>query len=490
MAPLDRRALLRAGAAAAAAGGLTSLKTVRRLRPGSPNDELRVACVGVRGRGNDHMLGLQRLEGVDVVALVDVDAAVLAERAAQLEALRGASVDTYADVRSVLDRDDVDAVSLATPNHLHALHGVWACQAGKHVYVEKPVSHNVFEGRALVDAAERHGRVVQAGTQSRSSTGIAQGIAWIQAGNLGRIQVARGTCFKPRRSIGKVDGPQPVPPTVDWNLYCGPAPLAPLHRASLHYDWHWQFETGNGDLGNQGIHQVDLCRWAIGAERLPRGVAAFGGRFGYDDDGDTPNTLVAFFDYGSVPILFEVRGLPRDSQAQGENWGASMDQYYGSSIGAVVHCEGGWLHIPDYYRSIAYDREGREVQRWEGADDHFANFVAAVRAGDPSLLKAPIREGHVSSALCHLANISYRVGRRATPDEIRAEVGEHALGREGLERTLEHLAANDVDAGADLLTLGPYLELDPERERFRDDPRACELLTREYRTPFVVGPQA
>lgn len=486
MPPLNRRQLVRGSAAAAAAAGLTSLKTVRRLRPGSPNDELRVACVGVRGRGNGHVQGLQRLDGVEVVALVDVDTEVLAQRKAELEKQRGgAKVDVHQDIRAVLDRDDVDAVSLATPNHVHALHGIWACQAGKHVYVEKPVSHNVFEGRQLVRAAEHHGRVVQCGTQSRSSRGIAEGIAWMQSGNLGEIQVARGTCFKPRQSIGKVDGPQEVPAHVDWDLYCGPAPLGPLMRRSLHYDWHWQFATGNGDLGNQGIHQVDLCRWAIGADRLCPGVASFGGRFGYDDDGDTPNTVVALYDYEPAPILFEVRGLPRDEASQAE-WGQSMDRYLGSSIGVSIHCEGGRLHLPDYSSAVAYDADGAEIRRWNGADDHFANFVAAVRADDPGLLNGPIEEGHMSSALCHLGNVSYLRGEKRTPDAIRAEIGDHALGREGFDRMAAHLEANGVDPTKDRVAFGPYLELDPETERFRHDEVANAMLTREYREPFVV----
>lgn len=483
---LDRRQLLHGSAAAAAAAGLSPLGRTARLRSGSPNEELRVACVGVRGRGRSHMHGFQRLEGVEVVALVEVDSEVGSERRAELEKIRGgARVDLYEDIREVLDRDDIDAVSLATPNHLHALHGIWACQSGKHVYVEKPVSHNVFEGRQLVRAAERYGRVVQCGTQARSSPGIGQAIAWLHEGHLGEVRAARGICFKRRPSIGNVTTPREVGAHVNWDLYCGPAPLEPLRRENLHYDWHWQFETGNGDLGNQGVHQMDLARWAIGASGLCRGVGAFGGRLGYSDDGDTPNSMVVLLDYEQAPILFEVRGLPRSSSsgdAPGE-----MDQHDGMSIGVTVECEGGRLRIPHRAPPMALDLDGREMARWsEGGDDHFANFIEAVRANDPGVLEGGILEGHLSSALCHLGNASYRVGARRSADAIRRELGANQLAREGVDRLDEHLRSNGLDIKGDVLTFGPYLEVDLEAERFRHDELANALLTRSYRAPFIV----
>ena len=491
MAPLDRRQFVRGAAAA----GLTSLAPAVHARPFGSSDDLRVAVVGVRGRGRNHIDGMQKQAGVDIVALVDVDAQVLGSRKDELakkkaergESWRGGAIDTYADVRAVLDRADVDAVCLATPNHVHAVHTIWACQAGKDVYVEKPVCHNVFEGRQMVTAARKYNRIVQTGTQSRSSQGMRQGIEWAQAGNLGAPVIARGTCFKPRKSIGKVDGPQAVPDHIDWDLYCGPAPLDPLRRRQLHYDWHWQFATGNGDLGNQGIHQVDMCRWAIGADALAPAVGAFGGRFGYDDDGDTPNTLTMLLAYDPVPILFEVRGLPRDQATQESGWnGGGMDRYKGSAIGATLECEGGWLHLPNYSTAVAYDKDGKEIEKWSGAEDHFANFVAAVRARSVETLNADILEGHLSSSLCHLGNISYLRGKELGADKVRAELGDLKVARDAFERMATHLDANGVDLGKRRPALGAWLEFDPRAERFTSDDEANALLTRDYRAPFVV----
>ena len=496
MAPLNRRQLVQGSAAAAAAAGLTSAAPVIRSRPFGRSDEIRVAVVGVRGRGNNHIDGMQHQAGVDVAALVDVDAQVLAGRREELlkkkvergDAWKGGPVDTYADMRAVLDRSDIDAISIATPNHLHALQTIWSCQAGKDVYVEKPVCHNIFEGGVMVRAARSSGRIVQTGTQSRSSQGMAQAIAWAQAGNLGKPLIARGTCFKPRQSIGKVDGPQKVGEHVNWDLYCGPAPLEPLERRQLHYDWHWQFATGNGDLGNQGIHQVDMCRWAIGAQELAPAVGAIGGRFGYDDDGDTPNSIAILLAYEPVPILFEVRGLPRDKATQAAGWnGGGMDRFRGSAIGATLECEGGWLHLPNYSSAIAYDLEGKEIRQWSGATDHFENFIEAVRARDVEHLHADIREGHLSSSLCHMGNISYLRGKTMDKAQVAAQVGEHAQGKLAFTRLAEHLERNEVDLGKHKLTLGPWLEFDPKAERFTTDDEANALLTRDYRAPFTVS---
>jgi predicted dehydrogenase len=448
-------------------------------------DELRVAVVGLHGRGGDHVEGLRKLAGVRVTALVDVDRDVLA-KAAKKFADRGEEVGTFADVRTVLDRKNVDAISIATPNHWHALQGIWACQAGKDVYVEKPVSHNVHEGAQLVAAARKYSRIVQAGTQCRSSHGIAEGIAWVEAGNLGKITLVRGLCYKPRPSIGKVAGPQEVPANVDYELWCGPAPKRPLRRKSLHYDWHWDFETGNGDVGNQGIHQMDLARWALGARGLPKRTLSVGARLGYDDDGNTPNSQLVWHEYENAPLLFEVRGLPHDQQAQAADWGKGMDDVLGVRIGVIVHCEGGTLRIPDYTRAIAYDRDGKEVKRFEGASDHFANFVAAVKSRKVEDLRADVHEGHVSSALCHLGNVSHLLGAAASRETITKACANTAdLAATG-ERLCAHLEANGVDLTKTPLHLGASLALDPAKERFTGNDAANKLLTREYRKGFEV----
>jgi len=482
MTELTRRQFVQGSAATTFALGLASYKPFT----GRPNEELRVAVIGLRGRGRAHINGLHGLPDVRVVALCDVDEEVLAS-AKQPFTARGEEVDTYTDLRRVIEREDIDIIATATPNHWHALITIWACQAGKDVYVEKPVSHNVWEGRQMVRAARKYERIVQTGTQSRSSTGITDAIAWIQAGNLGAIKLARGTCYKPRMSIGKVEGPTPVPKHIDYDLWTGPAPLMPLMRKNLHYDWHWVFDTGCGDLGNQGVHQMDMCRWAIGAQALPKAVISAGGRFGYDDDGNTPNTQMIFFDYAPAPIVFEVRGLPRDEAAREGGWGGgAMDRVKGMSIGVTVECERGYLTIPNYSEAFAYDEQGEQIQAWKGGGDHFANFIAAVRSREIEDLSADIAEGHLSSALCHLGNASYLMGTRKAPEEFRASARSSGPARESYDRMCAHLDANGIDPTKTQPIGGAFLDIDPETERFVDNEAANMLLTRVYRKPFVV----
>ncbi|MBZ0152576.1 MAG: Gfo/Idh/MocA family oxidoreductase [Planctomycetes bacterium] len=475
-----RRSFLRRSSAS-----LLALSGARSLFGQDPaaGPVVRIACVGLNSRGKDHIEGFRRLPGARVVALVDVDSEVLGREVRRFTD-RGEKVLAFADVRRVLERDDVDAISIATPNHWHALMGIWACQAGKDVYVEKPVSHDLWEGRQLVRAARKYGRIVQAGTQCRSSQGIAAGIAWVQAQNLGRIELVRGLCYKPRPSIGKTNGPVPVPASVDYDLWCGPAPKLPLRRQNLHYDWHWDFATGNGDLGNQGIHQMDLARWVLGATGLPKRTRSLGGRLGYDDDGNTPNTQVVLHDYDQAPLLFEVRGLPHDRAAQAGDWGKGMDKLHDTRIGVLVHCEGGVLRIPDYTRAIAYDAAGKEIRRFEGSSDHYANFLAAVQSRQVADLHADIEQGHLSSALCHLGNLSQQCGAPATQAAVAAAVAGDAALHEATTRMLTHLAANGVDLDRTPLSLGPWLDVDAAHERVGGDAAARQRGS--YRDGFVV----
>lgn len=488
MTRLSRRSFLRH---AAVAGAAIAVAPAALARP--PSDELRVACVGIRSRGRAHIDAFRKLEGVRVVALCDVDRKVLEARAAKL-AEAGNPVETYVDLRDLLAKCDVDAISLATPNHLHALHAIWAVEAGKHVYVEKPVSHNVWEGRQIVRAARKHDRLVQTGTQARSSVAIQQAIAWLQAGNLGKIQVARGLCYKPRQSIGKVAGPQVVPAHIDYDLWVGPTPLVPLHRRQLHYDWHWDFHTGCGDVGNQGIHQMDIARWALGESGLAPRVSSIGGRVGYDDDGNTPNTQVVLHDYASAPLVFEVRGLPRSSEFHAKGWNRNMDDLDGVRIGVLIHCEGGSLRVTSNYgHAAAFDPEGKLIQEWKGAGNHFGNFVDAVRSGKREHLNADIEEGHISSALCHLGNISHRIGEAATAAELSEGIVEGTSVAEAFSRMRTHLEANSIGADAPGLVRGAILELDPKAESIHTATGgnnqialARNLLRRNDREPFVV----
>ena len=489
----SRRSFLKTSALATAGLALAARSW---SRVAGANGDVRVAVVGLHGRGKSHLQSLSGIKGVRVVALCDADSAVLRGAAAAL----GGGLATYRDLRELLASSDVDAITVATPNHWHSLAGIWAMQAGKDVYVEKPASHNVWEGRQLAAAAKRYNRVAQMGAQIRSGEGMREAIAWIRAGNLGKITVARGFCYKYRGSIGTVSATPPPPATVDLDLWCGPAPLEAPHRTRFHYDWHWIWATGNGDLGNQGIHQVDIARWALGEEGLPRHVLSVGGRLGYADDGQTPNEQLIVYDYASAPVIFEVRGLPakaspprtnglEDGGAEfADGQAGSMDDYRGVRVGNVVDCEGGRLVTNAYFEAQAYDGDGRLVREFKGRDRHMANFIDVVRSRRVGELCCPVEEGHVSSALCHLGNISHRVGRGIAPGELREQVRGDAPLAEAFGRMAEHLARNGVDLVKTPLTLGAPLAVDVAAERFKGEnaPVANALLRREYRAPFVV----
>ena len=469
-----RRSFLKSAAIGAAGMALSAFGSGRAF---AANESIRVAVVGVNGRGKEHLRGF----GQHVVAICDVDQSILFKRASELKK----KVDVETDFRRLLDRKDIDAISIATPNHTHSWIGISAIMAGKDVYVEKPVSHNVWEGRQMANAARKHGRIVQCGTQSRSSPSLHQALAWLRAGNLGQIKYAWGTCFKPRPGIGKLEQPLPIPKTVNYDLWCGPAAKVDLYRPRLHYDWHWDFNTGNGDLGNQGIHQMDIARWMLGESTLAPRVISIAGRMGYADAGNTPNTQIVYHAYERAPLIFEVRGLPKSKAAQ-KNWGASMDEYRGSRVGVIVQCEQGHILIPSYHDAIAFDRDGGQLKRWSGGGDHYANFLKAVASRNASDLNAEVLEGHLSSALCHTANISCRVGHTAKKDELAAAVTATPLAANAFQRMAAHLGANGIDLDQEGVRLGNWLEMDVATERFTNSAEANRLLTREYRAPYVV----
>ena len=443
------------------------------------NEDIRVAVVGFGGRGKDHIKGFHEVKGVRLVALCDVDRDILDKEVKACDKA-GLKVEPYTDIRKLLENKDIDAVSIATPNHWHSLCAIWAIQAGKDVYVEKPVSHNVWEGRQLVTAARKYQKIVQTGTQSRSSSGLREAIEWVRAGNIGKILRVHGLCYKRRASIGKVEGQQPVPASVDYDLWCGPAPKTPLMRKKLHYDWHWVWPTGNGDLGNQGIHEMDVSRWILGQGALSPRVLSVGGRLGYSDDGETPNTLIVFHDYPTAPLIFEVRGLPTGAGSE------KMDEYHGAGIGIVTDCEGGRMVIGSYTAARVFDKDGKELKKFSGTSSHYENFIKAVRSRKTEDLNADILEGHLSSALCHTGNVSYRLGKTHSPDEIKEASKAMPDLAEALGRMEEHLKANNVDLTQTPATLGAVLQFDPRNEHILGNRDANQLLTREYRAPFVV----
>lgn len=470
---IGRRQFLVRSLAAGAALGFPSLHAA------GANEQIRLAVIGLRSKGNQHVGLFKGIKGVKVVALCDADRKVLDGCAKQHF---GGNVATHVDLREVLDRDDVDAVCIATPNHWHALAAVWACQAGKDVYVEKPVSHNIWEGRQIVKAARKHGRIVQTGTQSRSTPGTREFIADLRSGKYGKVKVARGLCYKPRKSIGKVSGPQAVPDHIDYNLWAGPRETAPVMRKQFHYDWHWQWPFGNGDLGNQGVHEMDLCRWALGEQALAPRVVSLGGRFGYDDDGQTPNTQVIILDYEAAPLVFEVRGLP-DAKGSGR-----MSHYRGGRVSMVIECEAGYFVGTNGGKFFDYD--GKVVKGYTGgaALQHHQNFIDALRSRKSDDLHADILDGHLSSALCHQGNISQQLGTAVSRGQLEDQCNGKELREQVFGRLLEHALVHEKNFSQRQMTLGPSLAFDPDTERFTGDlaEGANALLKDSYRAPFVV----
>ena len=403
------------------------------------NDRIRVAVVGIHGQGNAHIASFHKQPGAEVIAICDVDENVLQERSSQYEKLSGRSVKCYRDMRQVFDDKEVDAVSFATPNHWHALCGIWAMQAGKHAYIEKPCSHNIWEGRQLVKAARKYNRMCQHGTQARSCPAVREAVQKLREGVIGELYLARGLCFKWRPSIGKVNGPQPIPQGIDYDLWLGPASKKPLLRKSLHYDWHWQWDYGNGDMGNQGVHEMDLARWGLGVG-LPTRIQASGGHFMFDDNQETPNTLLCTFEYpqqGKI-LQFETR-----------HWITNYEGGFGSNgdnnIGVLFYGSEGYMELTASSYKTYLGKKRESGPSGSGDCDHFKTFLTAVRSGKREDLTADVEEGHLSSALCHLGNIAYR-----------------------LRRTIQ---------------------FDPSTEKIVSDEEGCSLLTRDYRRPFLVSEQ-
>ena len=404
MSLLNRRDFIKDSAVLAALAGADlsfadEAKPKKAAKADASGPALRIAVIGVHGRGVSHVEGFAGKNNCLVTVICDADSAVINRAMSVAEKQQGSAPKYQQDIRKVVDDKDIDAITIATPNHWHSLAAIWGLQNGKDVYVEKPVSHNVSEGRRVVEFARKENRICQAGTQSRSSIGLQEAMKFIHDGKLGKISIARGLCYKPRGSIGKVKGPQKPPATVDYNLWTGPAPMEPVMRKQFHYDWHWIWDYGCGDLGNQGIHEMDKCRWALNKNQLSNGVISVGGRFGYIDDGQTPNTQIAVFDYGDSELIFEVRGLKTDPLKK-------------VKIGNIIYGSDGYLVIYDYSNAVAFTKDGEVIKKFGGGGNHFANFVKAVRSRKVGDLHADILEGHLSSALCHLANDSYRLGNQ------------------------------------------------------------------------------
>ncbi|UCH64253.1 MAG: Gfo/Idh/MocA family oxidoreductase [Fidelibacterota bacterium] len=468
---MSRREFLTRGGQVAA-GVVAGSAMITRAAPAvsnrimGANDRINMAIVGIRSRGRNLISNFAGVQGVNVKTIVDVDANLFAERAKQVADEHGYSPGTETDMRKAFDDKEIDAIATATPNHWHALTTIWAVQAGKHVYVEKPSCHNIWEGRKMVEAAREHNRLVQVGFQTRSNSNIRRAIQFLHEGGIGEVYLARGLCFKPRNDIGRYpDGPLADSETysltigsdreepaytaaylekVDYDQWLGPAPKRPFNRNRFHYNWHWHWDYGNGDTGNQGPHQFDIARWGLNKNEHPVKISSTGGMFAYDSSQETPNTQTSLFEYADGVVLeFGTRGLFTNSEDD-------------ITIGDLFLGSEGWMHVKGGAWRTYFGRNNEPGPSSEseepvsdpmnlagsGGEGHIDNFIHALRTGKREDLNCDIEEGNMSTALPHLANISYLVGHDLT--------------------------------------------FDGKKEKFVGDREADKLLTRKYRKPYVV----
>lgn len=418
------------------------------------------------------------MKDVEVAYLVDPDSRLFDSRRKTVEERAGNTPACVQDARRALDDKNLDAISIVTPNHWHALMGIWACQAGKDVYVEKPCSHNIFEGRQLVEAARKYDRIVQHGTQRRSDPQWIQLINDIRNGKYGKLLVAYAFDRRQRRSIG-IKGPQEPPRELDFDLWLGPAPVRPFRTNLVHYNWHWSWDFGNGEIGNLGSHELDVCRWAMPVGATPKRVVSLGGRFGYKDQGETPNTQLTLIDFGEVKLIHDVRGLVGNEQ---------------------------WKITAEFYTDEGVIRDGKFFAKGKGAGvpienapppgapeqgpRHMRDFVDCVRSRRREDLHAEILEGHRSTLLAHLGNISYRLGDEVPFDSLEKDFDGEDMFRESFEDMKRHLAdAGRLELADSTYCLGRTLSFDAQAEKFVGSPDANRLLSRPYRGPFVVPEQ-
>ncbi len=449
-------------------------------RAAGPNERIRVAVVGTNGRGGSHIGGWIKNPETDLVAICDCDPAAYGKYEKQFAKLPQ-KPDFEKDIRRLLERQDIDVISIATPNHWHALMTIWAMQAGKDVYVEKPCSHNVLEGRVMVEWARKLGRICQMGAQSRSMPGMRQAVEFVHSGKIGPVTLAHALCYKRRPSIGHVDTPAPLPPGLDFDLWAGPAPAEVPIRTKLHYDWHWDHRTGNGDLGNQNPHELDKARWGLGKQELPKRVVSLGGRLGYIDNGDVANSQVTIYQWDDAVLISDVRGLEIKVP---ETFGLAAGQL---RVANIWWGTDGYVVAPNYASGVAFDYDGKELGKWSGGGDqnHYDNFVKAFKSRRPEDLHLDIEDGHLSSALAHLGNVSWTLGKPVEPGTRPSLAADDPRVKQTLESFEAHLTANKVNFQETKLALGRTLTIDQKTE-LSDDPEANKLFTREYRKGFEL----
>ncbi len=431
-----------------------------------------VAIVGVRGHGAKHIAAFQKLSNCHIAAICDVDEKVGRAAVAKIEAAQGFAPSFTTDVRALLTDDSVDALAIATPHHWHAVSAWWGLRAGKHVYLEKPVTHTIAEGPVLIAAAEKYGRVIQSGNQLRSNTSLAAAGEFMRSGGLGDVTLVH--CIIHKARLPMPPKAKPVPASVDYDLWCGPAPLEDPKRSKFHYHWHWFWEYGNGALGNNGVHRIDAARIALGLEGFGDLALSIGGRFGPEDGGETPNTQLALHRFGDVWVLQDILGL-------------DPDPYLGIENGVVFHGTEGRV-VYQAGKAVLVDDDGEPVRTFEGKQqNHYADFLAAIEAGDPSRVRGDLAEAVRSSDLCHLGNISHQLGATTDDATIRATLAAVDAPTFVHER-FDAMRANLDGIGDDRsFVLGRSLtDLGDGELPATDDPGVEGLLHRSYRSPFEL----
>jgi predicted dehydrogenase len=429
MKKISRREILKKGIPAAL--GVFAIPTLIPSTAFGANDRLRVAIIGVNGRGKDHIQGFMKLANVEVATLCDVDNVVSAAVAADFEKKYGKKVANQQDLRKVYDDKNIDAVSVATPNHWHALAAIWACQAGKDVYLEKPTSHDFNEGQKVIAAAKKYNRIVQHGVQRRSSEAVQEAVKHLREGLIGNVYMARGINYKWRPSLGKLET-GPIPNGLDWNLWQGPAEARQFSKNYVHYNWHWHWNYGNGEIGNQGVHELDMALWGMDLG-FPEEISSSGTKnYLWDDCRETPEVLTTTFNYPKQKKIIEFEVRP---------WMGNKEDMV--DVGNIFYGDKGYMVVPNYDSYKTFLGRNREPgpERKAGGD-HYENFVKAVIARDKNLQNGPIEQGHLAAGMAHLANISYRLGRK--------------------------------------------MNFDPKVEKFINDKEGNAMLGRKYRAPFVL----
>lgn len=468
-------------AAAAVAAAPQAVRAEPASSPAGPNDRLRVAVIGANGRGGEHIGQWAGMSDAELAVICDCDPGVAGRYEEKFkDAPR--KPEYVQDIRRVLDRNDIDIVSIATPNHWHALMSIWAMQAGKDVYVEKPCSHTVEEGRVMTQWARKLGRMCQMGAQSRGMTGMRDTIDFVKSGKIGPVKVAHALCYKRRPSIGLVDTPAPVPPGLDFDLWAGPSPDIVPHRQRLHYDWHWNRLTGNGDLGNQNPHELDKARWGLGKQEFPKRVVSLAGRLGYVDNGDVANSQVTLFQWDDALLISDVRGLEMKTPVTHGTAAGPL------GVGNIWWGTDGYVVSTNYQSGAAFDYAGAPLGTWSGGSsrEHFANLVKAIRSRKHEDLYLDVEDGHLSSALAHLGNVSWQLGEKVAFGAARPTLAanDHRVILT-LDSFEDHLRDNAVDLAVTPLHLGRELSIDPKTEKSSDE-AANRLFTKDYRKGYEL----